>query len=115
MLVLQQLHLQREKLDKEINVVFNELYVLVNSLPRSDNVDPPICSSIISSLFDTPQKRKRGDDDYNNNNRNSNNITIIITITITITTTIIITIILTITTTIIITATIILFLEKRRL
>jgi hypothetical protein len=54
MFLLQQLIMQREKLDKEISIVFNELYVLINSLPRSENVDLSIGNSIYDSLFDTP-------------------------------------------------------------
>jgi hypothetical protein len=68
MKVLQHMQMQREKLDEEINIVFNELYVQVNTLPRSENVDLSICNSIYESLFDTPLKRKRENDDYNNSN-----------------------------------------------
>jgi hypothetical protein len=73
MQVLQQLQMQREKLDYEISIVFNELYVLSNSLPMSWNVDLSICTSIYSLMYDTPQKRKRENDDYNNNDSYNNN------------------------------------------
>jgi hypothetical protein len=60
MVVLQQqLELKREQIDKEINVVFNELYVRVNSLPMSENIHLPFCCGICDTLFDTPQMRKR--------------------------------------------------------
>jgi hypothetical protein len=56
-----------EIIDDEINIVFNELYVLINSLPRSESVDVSICSTIYDSLFDTLQRRERENDDYYNN------------------------------------------------
>jgi hypothetical protein len=76
MKVLNQLQMQRKKLDDEINIVFNELYVLVNSLPKSENVDLSIYFSICSMTYDTshtPQKRKRENDDYHNCNCNNSN------------------------------------------
>jgi hypothetical protein len=65
--------MERERLDKNMSVLYNELFVQINSLPKYDNVDLPICSAICSSLFEVLQKRKRGDNDYYNKNNNNNN------------------------------------------
>jgi hypothetical protein len=79
MIVLHQMQLKREQFDREISVIFNELYVRVNSLPMSDYIDLPLCSAICDSLFDIPNKRKRENDDYYYND-STNDIIIGITI-----------------------------------
>jgi predicted HNH restriction endonuclease len=72
MRVLNQLQMQRKKLNEEIDIVFNELYVLVNSLLKSENVDLSICSSVCSMIYDTPTSNYNNDN-YNNNNNSYNN------------------------------------------
>jgi hypothetical protein len=45
--------------DEEINILYNDLFLQISSLPRSENFDLPINTTISSSLIEGGQKRKR--------------------------------------------------------
>jgi hypothetical protein len=49
--VFQQLIIRQQKLNQEINVLYNDLFVQISSLPRSDNLDLPRSTTISTSLF----------------------------------------------------------------